>query len=243
MPQVDYDALAAQHGGSVGPLVAGNVDLFAQPAVKNPDGSISTVDSLSVNIDGKEVLLPTVTPDGRHLKTAAEAVTEYKKTGRHLGIFSDVPSANAYAEQLHQDYAAGKYSKRPTGVDYDALAAAHGGTSDHFSAPNEKDAAGNAVVRAGSAFLDTINPINQVRGLYQQIRHPIDSANAKLQYEAEHPILSAISNSPIGQFGGVHAGARIGSGDVAGGVGEAAGDILCRPLSQGRRTSSIGRGS
>lgn len=94
-------------------VTPGNVDLYAQPKVKNPDGSISTVDSRSYNIDGKEVLLPSVTPDGRHLQNDAEIVAEYRKTGRHLGMFPDVPSANAYAAQLHNDYASGKYDTRP----------------------------------------------------------------------------------------------------------------------------------
>lgn len=92
---------------------AGNIDLYAQPKVMNPDGSTSTVDSSSYNIDGVEVLLPSVTPDGRHLKGADAIVDEYRRTGRHLGMFPDVPSAKAFAEQLHNDYAAGKYDKRP----------------------------------------------------------------------------------------------------------------------------------
>src|SRR5436190_8815407 len=89
----------------------GNIDLYAQPKVKNPDGTTSTVDSRSYNIDGKEVLLPSVTPDGRHLRTDNEIVAEYEKTGRHLGKFNSVAEANAYAEQLHNDYAAGKYDR------------------------------------------------------------------------------------------------------------------------------------
>lgn len=94
------------------PNESGNVDLYAQPKVKNPDGSTSTVDSSSYNIDGKEVLLPSVTPDGRHLKTDDEILNEYKKTGRHLGKFNSVDEANKYAEQLHNDYAAGKYDNK-----------------------------------------------------------------------------------------------------------------------------------
>jgi hypothetical protein len=95
------------------PTTPGNIDLFAQPEVKNEDGSISTVDSFSTNVDGKEVLLPTVTPDGRHL-SEADALKEFEKTGRHLGIFDTPAAASAYAEQLHKDYEAGKYKrKRP----------------------------------------------------------------------------------------------------------------------------------
>lgn len=89
----------------------GNVDLYAQPEVRNPDGSTSTVDSFSVNFDGKEYLLPTVTPDGRHLSQDG-AIQEFRRTGRHLGVFGSPDSATAYARQLHNDYARGKYRKR-----------------------------------------------------------------------------------------------------------------------------------
>lgn len=91
-----------------GQTAAGNVDLFQQPRVQNPDGSVSTVDSVSVNLDGKEILLPRVTPDGRHLSTD-EAIAEYKATGRNLGTFDSPTTATAFAEKIHQDYAAGKF--------------------------------------------------------------------------------------------------------------------------------------
>lgn len=94
-------------------LVPGNVDLFKQPKVANPDGSTSTVDSIGVNLDGREFLLPTVTPDGRHLKTAAEAIEEYQRTRRHLGIYRTQAAADAAGQQLHEDYAAGKYDQPP----------------------------------------------------------------------------------------------------------------------------------
>lgn len=93
-----------------GLLAQGNVDLFAQPAVKNPDGSTSTVRSFSANIDGKEVLLPTVTPDGRSLDQKS-AIAEYEKTGRHLGIFDTPDNATAYAEGLHKDYEEGVFNR------------------------------------------------------------------------------------------------------------------------------------
>lgn len=92
----------------------GNIDLKAQPKVKNPNGGISTVYSKSYNLDGKEVLLPSVTPDGRFLSTDDEVLNEYKTTGRHLGKFSSVDKANKYAEQLHKDYESGLYDdKKP----------------------------------------------------------------------------------------------------------------------------------
>lgn len=95
------------------PTEKGNIDLYGQPEVKNPDGTTSTVHSRSYNIDGQEVLLPAVTPDGRHLQTDDEIVEEYRKTGRHLGKFQTPAEATAYGSRLSQEYASGKYRERP----------------------------------------------------------------------------------------------------------------------------------
>lgn len=78
----------------------GNIDLTKRPKVRNADGSISTVRSMGVNIDGQEVLIPTVSDDGR-IMGDDEAIKEYVKTGRHLGKFSSPDASNAYAEKLH----------------------------------------------------------------------------------------------------------------------------------------------
>ena len=85
-----------------GQVEAGNIDLTTRPVVKNKDGSISTVRSMSVNIDGVEVLIPTVSEKGT-IMTKERAIKEYKRTGKHLGKFETPEDATAYAEQLHKD--------------------------------------------------------------------------------------------------------------------------------------------
>lgn len=77
----------------------GNIDLNNRKVVHNKDGSISTERSFSVNIDGKETLLPTVI-NGR-IVSEDEAIDHYYKTGEHLGRFDTIEEADAYAEELH----------------------------------------------------------------------------------------------------------------------------------------------
>lgn len=77
----------------------GNIDLNNRKVVRNRDGSISTERSFSTNIDGKEVLLPTVI-NGR-VVSEDEAIDYYLQTGENLGKFDTVEEADKYAEQLH----------------------------------------------------------------------------------------------------------------------------------------------
>lgn len=90
--------------GNIGQYGAGNIDLYDRPQYRNANGSISTVDSTSYNIDGQEVLLPTVwnrngTP--YHSSNDEEILQRYRDTGEYLGKFSTAEEANDYAEKLH----------------------------------------------------------------------------------------------------------------------------------------------
>lgn len=87
-----------------GLITPGNINLQNRPQVPNPKGGTSTVYSTSVNVDGKEILLPLVTDDGR-IVSPQEAVQIYKTTGKHLGVFDSSDNATSYAKQLHEDQA------------------------------------------------------------------------------------------------------------------------------------------
>lgn len=92
---------AAPHQGM---LEAGNIDLTNRPHVRNPDGSISTVRSIGIEDNGVNVVIPTVSPDGKVLSNA-DAIALYRKTGQHLGKFKTQAQADAFAEALHQSEA------------------------------------------------------------------------------------------------------------------------------------------
>lgn len=85
-----------------GMIEPGNIDLSSRPVVRNSDGSISTVRSISVEMDGKEYLIPTVSENGK-VFSDDDAVKQFKKTGKHLGVFDSPEDATAYARQLHED--------------------------------------------------------------------------------------------------------------------------------------------
>jgi hypothetical protein len=92
---------ASPVGDFKGVLERGNIDLAKRPKVKMDDGSIATVRSMSFDEDGKEILVPTVSDDGKILSNQ-EAIDQYHKTGKHLGIFDNADDATAYAQALHQ---------------------------------------------------------------------------------------------------------------------------------------------
>lgn len=92
--------------------VPGNIDYTRMPEVRNPDGSVSTVRSMSFGRDNNEILVPTVDRENKRIMSEPEAIQRYDRTGEHMGIFSNPDSATNYGEQVHNDYASGKIKVR-----------------------------------------------------------------------------------------------------------------------------------
>jgi hypothetical protein len=93
----------ADGGGLDGPsdqIEPGNINLYDRPTVRNPDGTTSSVRSMSFGTDRGEVLVPTITDDGRNMNFD-QARQQYHDTGRHLGIFRTPDAATGYAQWLH----------------------------------------------------------------------------------------------------------------------------------------------
>lgn len=83
------------------PGYGGNIDLDKRPTVPQDDGTFATIKSMSFNEDGKEILIPTISPDGRQLSNE-EAIALYHETGKHLGKFDTPEQATAFAKTLSE---------------------------------------------------------------------------------------------------------------------------------------------
>lgn len=84
------------------------MDINNLPEVPNRipgEGGISTVRSMGTNINGEEVLLPTViegrlAPDSE--QAARQAIDYYRRTGKHLGKYITPAASENAAELLHE---------------------------------------------------------------------------------------------------------------------------------------------
>jgi hypothetical protein len=105
---IPYDEAVSHHSAKqqqpAGLIEEGNIDLTDRPKVKNKDGSISTIRSITVESDGNHYVIPTVAETGVVLKDE-EAIELWRQTGKHLGVFKTSKDANKFAEKLHESEA------------------------------------------------------------------------------------------------------------------------------------------
>jgi uncharacterized protein YbjQ (UPF0145 family) len=85
---------------------AGNIDLSATPRFENGDGTYTYYGGMVYNdpATGYALLIPTSAKiDGQwmHLDQA-QAIEQYRRTGRYLGAFKTATEAMAYSNQLHE---------------------------------------------------------------------------------------------------------------------------------------------
>lgn len=82
-----------------------NIPLRDRPVVQNPpdaehpNGSSSTVSTITIESDGRGVLLPTII-NGKRV-SEPEAIKHWQDTGESLGVFKSENDANEYDKKLH----------------------------------------------------------------------------------------------------------------------------------------------
>ena len=76
----------------------GNISLNNRPLVNTQDNQQGTIRSMSINVDGKEVLIPTIF-DGKQY-SEEDAIQRYFKTGMHLGMFDTPQNATQGGKYL-----------------------------------------------------------------------------------------------------------------------------------------------
>lgn len=81
------------------PWQLGNIDVHNRPVVHNPDGSISTLRSMSFGTDQGEVLVPTIDPQGWQM-SPQQSIQRYQQTGENLGTFPTPNMADLFAQYL-----------------------------------------------------------------------------------------------------------------------------------------------
>lgn len=200
---------------SVKPIKAGNIDINNRPVVKNPDGSISTVRTISVGFDEGEYLIPTVSEDGR-IMTDDEAIGQFQATGRHFGLFKTPDEATAFAESLHNQQDK-MYSKNPFDQFDEATARTPAETiplgEDGQDVPQKPQpqrdlSLGEQIVGAGEALLTTATGATggtlgylggAARGLGQQLLGEGTAQDAQRMAEEGAAMLTYAPRTEAGQ--------------------------------------------
>ena len=124
-PPVKINEKATTKTDSGALIKPGNIDLNARPIERNSDGTYSTVDSVTWEVDGQFVNVPTVIyVDGEEINgewvegwvhvDGDTALDHYFETGEHLGIYKDEASAVKAAQQLSKDQAK-QYNSKANG--------------------------------------------------------------------------------------------------------------------------------
>ena len=86
-----------------------NINLNNRPKVQNKDGSYSTVYSIGIEADGNFINIPRVV--GGRVVSEDEAKKEFRRSGKHLGIYKSQAERDKAAIDLHNSQAQ-MYDKR-----------------------------------------------------------------------------------------------------------------------------------
>lgn len=135
------------------PDVQGNINLYTRPQVKLDTGEYATVRSMSVNVDGMEYLIPTVSDEGT-LLSDEEAFDTFMSTGRHLGAFKSAEDATMYAKALSKQQ--GRYYAAFRGETDEEIPYIGVDQFLHYTKSTESEEVKPEMGRWGASFRDTI---------------------------------------------------------------------------------------
>ncbi len=104
-------AMSRKRQKPVEPIIPGNLPMGIRQQVKNPDGSISTVRTISIGTDQGEVVIPTVI--GGRVVSDEEAIRHFEQTGENFGIFRTIQDASTFAKELSRSHGEGLKKRKP----------------------------------------------------------------------------------------------------------------------------------
>lgn len=141
-------------------------NLDSGKAVKNPDGSVSTVFGTIINMDGRETLVPTVW-DGKILQ-GQELYDRLQKEGGSWPSADSVDEVRATEMRLKEQYINGQTPRQPEPTFYDRL---RGGLTDARAVAGEFAAGANRALTETLDFVgpDTVNSILRLSGSDRQV--------------------------------------------------------------------------
>ena len=121
-PRPEYPTAQAAGISEYNVIEYGNINLNLRPIVKLKDGSIATIFSITITegttaANRVHALIPTISDDGVKI-TDKEARILYDISGRHLGRFADLKSADKYAKFLSQQEGARVKQQQKDNPDY-----------------------------------------------------------------------------------------------------------------------------
>lgn len=192
-----------------GKIEEGNIDLTKRPVVKNDDGSISTVRSMSIGTDRGEVLIPTVAADGSRILSEDEAIKQYDETGQHLGIFATSDFATKYADKLHKDQEAMYASRMSLGSSEkpaDALKNKSGTSLPDYAVDALRAPVGvmsDLEIPGGSAQGQSVGHFvgNMLKQVYEAVKLPGDVYQGKIDPGSPQSIEKAFDLATIAVLG------------------------------------------
>ena len=196
----------AADDAAIGQYGKGNIDLYHRPQYHYNDGAIATVESMSFNENGKEILVPTIAFDnaGKAVKlTDEQAIDRYHRTGEYLGKFNTVAEADSYAEQLHraQDYYYNGRNATPAAKTAPSLENLSSGYGGYMPSLNPTSKRGNGYMGYGMEVklpeaTENDSSTHAWRGLAKEIGSYVDSVR---DTNAAKGIQTAVGNENLGR--------------------------------------------